>query len=233
LWRALSAREPGYCPPTLIEAGGRRQLLIWHAEAINSLDPDSGKLHWSVPLEPRYGMSITAPRRWGDYLFASGIGDTAVLLRLAGDRPAADVVWRGTRDNAVYCANSTPFLEEGVVYGCDCQQGCLRAVNLRTGERLWETFAPTTGKDRARHGTAFLVKNGNRFFLMSETGHLIIARLSPSGYQEISRAFLLPPTGVAFGRDVLWSHPAFADRCIFARNDKELVCASLADPATE
>lgn len=233
LWRALSAREPGYCPPTLIEAGGRRQLLIWHAEAINSLDPDSGQLHWSVPLEPRYGMSITAPRRWGDYLFASGIGDTAAVLRLAADRPVAEVVWRGTRDNAVYCANSTPFLEEGVIYGCDCQQGCLRAVNLRTGERLWETFAPTTGKDRARHGTAFLVKNGNRFFLMSETGHLIIARLSRSGYEEISRAFLLPPTGVAFGRDVLWSHPAFADRCIFARNDKELVCASLADPATK
>ena len=29
------------------------------------------------------------------------------------------------------------------------------------------------------------------------------------------------------GRDVVWSHPAFADRCVFARNDKEIVCVSL------
>jgi hypothetical protein len=30
------------------------------------------------------------------------------------------------------------------------------------------------------------------------------------------------------GRPVVWSHPAFADKCLFARNDKELVCVSLA-----
>jgi len=27
---------------------------------------------------------------------------------------------------------------------------------------------------------------------------------------------------------VCWSHPAFAYRCVFARNDREVVCASLA-----
>jgi hypothetical protein len=26
----------------------------------------------------------------------------------------------------------------------------------------------------------------------------------------------------------VWCHPALADRCIFWRNDKEIVCASLA-----
>src|SRR6185369_12383184 len=41
LWRALSAAEPGYCPPTMIEAGGCKQLLIWHPESLNSLDPES------------------------------------------------------------------------------------------------------------------------------------------------------------------------------------------------
>jgi len=27
---------------------------------------------------------------------------------------------------------------------------------------------------------------------------------------------------------VCWSHPAYAGKCIFARNDNEIVCASLA-----
>jgi outer membrane protein assembly factor BamB len=229
LWRALSAKEPGYCPPTLIEAGGKKQLLIWDAESLNSLSPVTGNLYWSVPLAPLYGMSIAAPRQLGDYLFAGGIGEVGALLKLDREKPGAAVVWRGKKDNAVYCGNSTPFLEDGMIYGADCGLGALRGVRLETAERLWETFAPTTGGTRrASHGTAFLVKNGERFFLLAETGHLIIAKLSPKGYEESSRCKLLEPTGSAFGRAVLWSHPAFADRCVFARNDKELICVSLA-----
>lgn len=228
LWRSLSAKDPGYCPPTLIEAGGKRQLVIWHPETINGLDPESGKIYWSIPLEPSYGMSITAPRQLGDYLFASGIGNVGALLKLARDKPAAAVSWRGTIKTAVYCANSTPFLEDGMIYGCCCGQGQFRGVKLETGERLWETWEPTTGGKRVGHGTAFIVKNGDRFFLMSETGHLIIARLSPKGYEEISRAKLLEPTNATFGRDYVWSHPAFANKCVYARNDKELICVSLA-----
>jgi hypothetical protein len=57
---------------------------------------------------------------------------------------------------------------------------------------------------------------------------LIIARLSPKGYQEISRAKLIEPTSRVRRRDMVWSHPAFADKHVFARNDREIVCASLA-----
>jgi hypothetical protein len=79
-----------------------------------------------------------------------------------------------------------------------------------------------------RWANAFIVKNADRFFLFNEKGDLIIARLSPSGYQEISRSHLIEPTNKDCGRAVVWSHPAFADRCCFARNDKELICVDLA-----
>jgi outer membrane protein assembly factor BamB len=227
LWRSLSATDQGYSTPALIEAGGKRQLLIWDAEAIHGLDPESGKPYWSIPLEPSYGMSIMTPRKWKNYLFAGGNGGKAVLLKLSPDKPAVEVVWRGKPKTALYPINSTPFLEDGYIYGVD-QPGQLRCVKLETGERLWETFAPTTGAKGAPTATAFLVKNGKRFVLMSETGHLILARLSPKGYEEISRAKILEPTGTAFGRKVVWSHPAFAHQCVFARNDKEIVCVSLA-----
>ena len=69
---------------------------------------------------------------------------------------------------------------------------------------------------------------GFHLVLFNEKGELVIARLSPTGYAEVSRAKLLEPTGVYGARDVVWSHPAFAHRCVYARNDKELVCASLA-----
>ncbi|HUQ69568.1 MAG TPA: hypothetical protein VM165_08600 [Planctomycetaceae bacterium] len=61
-----------------------------------------------------------------------------------------------------------------------------------------------------------------------EAGDLVICKLSRDQYKEIDRANLLPPTGDAFGRDVVWSHPAFANKCVYVRNDKEMVCFSLA-----
>jgi hypothetical protein len=68
--------------------------------------------------------------------------------------------------------------------------------------------------------------------MLNERGQLIIARLTPEGFQEISRAQLIQPTtGQLPQRNgVCWSHPAFANRHVFARNDEELVCASL-EPA--
>jgi len=66
--------------------------------------------------------------------------------------------------------------------------------------------------------------------MFAETGELIFAKLSPKGYEEISRAKILEPTTPTFGRKVVWSHPAFANKCVFARNDKEIVCVSLAQP---
>lgn len=229
LWRSLTARESGYCPPSILEAGGKRQLMIWHSESINALDPETGKPYWSVPLAPSYGMSIAAPRKHGEWLFASGIGNVGVALRLAADRPAVTEAWRESTKSGVPSANCTPFLEAGVIYGCDCQTGHLRAVKLETGDRLWETLAPTAGGERrASHGTAFLVKQADRFWLFAETGDLILARLTPEKYEELGRAKILEATGTAFGRQVVWSHPAFANRCLFARNDREIVCVSLA-----
>lgn len=227
LWKALSAKEPGYSAPSIIEAGGVRQLLLWHPQAINSLDPETGKLLWSMPLEPLYGMSIQSPRKSGDFLFAAGIGDQGLVLKLASDRPAASEVWRGTKTTGVYPTCSPPFIENGVIYGA-CQQGHFRAVDLATGKRLWETFEPTTGKRFASSGSVFFVKNGDRFFMFGESGDLIVAKLSRDKYEQLDRVHVLDPTGEAFGRRVVWSHPAFAGRAMFARNDKEIVCVSLA-----
>ncbi len=229
VWRALSAEEQGYCPPTMIEHAGRQQLIIWHAESINGLDPASGQVFWSVPLKPNSGMAITAPRQLGPYLLASGYGDVGVLLKLDDVKPAAEVVWRGKARNAVYSCNSTPFLDEDTIYGCDISTGALMGVRLSDGERLWQTVEPTLGSARrGRYGTAFIVKHEDRYFLFSETGDLILAKMSPQGYTELSRFHVLEPTSSTFGRNVVWSHPAFADKSVFARNGKELVRVKLA-----
>lgn len=238
-WRSLTASESGYCPPTMIDNGGSRQLMIWDADNLNALEPGTGRVLWSQPLKPMYGMSITAPQvadtKAGRVLFASGIGRVGALYKLADDGQAASIVWRGEPKTAVYCANSTPFIANQTLYGCDCDTGKLTAVDLATGRRLWETLEPTTGGERrAQHGTAFLVRqdppgDGTRTWIFSETGDLILANITPEAYEELGRMNVLTPTNECFGREVVWSHPAFADRCIFVRNDNELVCVSAAE----
>lgn len=227
LWQAVKADEPGYAPPTIIEAGGKRQLLVWPPKSIHSLDPETGKEHWSYELEPAYGMSIMAPRQLGDYLFAGGIGWKSALLKLDREKPGVTEVWTGTKTTSISPVNMTPFLEDGMIYGVD-QPGELRGVDLLTGKRLWQTYNPTTGARNASSGTGFLVKNGDRFFIFGETGRLTIARLSRKGYEEIDRAQILEPTSFTFGRNVVWSHPAFANQSMYARNDREIVRVSLA-----
>ena len=138
----------------------------------------------------------------------------------------------GPKARGLYPINMTPFVDGGTVYGAD-QPGMFRAVELETGKRLGFTHQPVLGREEedfknTGSGTAFVVKNGDRSFLFAETGDLIIAKLSPKGYEEVSRAKLVDPSGAAFGRKVVWTHPAFADKCVFVRNDKEIACFSLA-----
>jgi outer membrane protein assembly factor BamB len=228
LWKAMDASEPGYCSPRMIEQAGTRQLLIWHPVSVNGVDPDTGKVFWSVPLKPNYGMSIIAPRKLGDLLYASAFGNAA-MMKLDGDKPGAEVLWRGTAKSALYSATAPPHLEEGTIYGADVQTGALIAARTTDGKRLWETLQPTTGGERrGRYGTAYLVKHEDRFFVFSERGDLMLAKLSPAGYDELDRFHVLEPTNKVFGRRLVWSHPAFAGKCMFARNDKELVCVNLA-----
>ena len=234
LWRALSAREPGYCPPMIYEAGGRRQLIVWHPESLNSLDPETGKLFWSEPFAVRAGLSLATPRKLGDLLFITAFYNGPIMMKLDATKPVATVLWRGASNSEkdtdkLHGLMCTPFLEDGHIYGV-CSYGQFRCLRADTGERVWESLVPTGAADEKnrRWANAFIVKNGDRFFLYNEKGDLIIAKLSPRGYEEISRAHLLDPTNTAAGRKIVWSHPAFANRCVFTRNDKELICVSLA-----
>ena len=231
IWRSLDAREPGYAPPTMIEVGGSKQLILWHPQSVNSLDPATGKVFWSHPWDVRAGLTVATPRLAGDLLLLSSFYTSSKCFRLNATKPAATLQWEGKsfsekNTDTLHSLMSTPFIENGHLYGV-CSHGQLRCLKFETGERLWETFAATTGDKPVRWANAFLVKQADRFFLANEQGDLIIAKLTPKGYEKLSRTSLLKPTTTDPRRAVVWSHPAFANQCVFARNDEEIVCVSL------
>jgi outer membrane protein assembly factor BamB len=233
LWHALKAREQGYCPPMIYPVGDRRLLIVWHPTAVNGLDPETGKVYWTQPFEVRSGLSIPTPRLAGDHLFVTAFYDGALMLKLAPDGSSASVLWKGKSKSenprltdGLHSIIPTPVLADGYIYGV-CSYGQLRCLEAETGTRVWETLA-ATGGELERWANAFLIPQGDRYFLFNEKGDLIIARLTPKGYDEISRAHILEPTNRMAGRLVVWSHPAFANKSVYARNDKEIVCVSVA-----
>jgi outer membrane protein assembly factor BamB len=243
IWRALSAMEPGYCPPMIYAAGGKRQLIVWHPEAINGLDPKTGEVYWTEPFKVRSGLTISTPRKSGNLLFVTSFYNGPMMLELNESLPKARLLWKGNshserKTDKLHSIMCTPFLQDGYIYGVG-SYGQLRCLTVDTGKRVWESLKATGSTGNTRNHTdrwanAFLIKNGDRFFVANEKGDLIIANLTPQGYQEISRAHLLEPTNPMAGRDVVWAHPAFANRQAFMRNDEEIICVDLAaHPASE
>src|SRR5262249_52379506 len=155
------------------EAGGKRQLIIWLSESLNSLDPATGNVYWTQAYPPRGepqrpAVNIITVRRLNDLLFISTYYHGPMMLKLAADRPAAEVIWKGKSDNpekpdGLHSLMATPVLKDGHVYGV-CANGELRCLKADTGEQLWETYAATGGK-KTDCGTAFLVPQGDRFVI--------------------------------------------------------------------
>ncbi len=235
LWRALSSvdSEPGYSQPILVDSGGRRQFVVWHAGGVSSLDPATGAVHWEFPFRVRMNTPIATPVAAGPYLLVSQFFNGSRMLRMSAEAPRAELAWRGMSENetssdGLHALIGTPAIDGEYVYGI-CSYGQLRCLKLSTGERVWESQEVT--RERARNVTAHLVRHGDRWIFFNDRGELVLARLSPDGYREISRAKLIRPTSPAGGRRelgaVVWAHPAFANGHAIARNDEEILGADL------
>ncbi|MEE2637528.1 MAG: PQQ-binding-like beta-propeller repeat protein [Acidobacteriota bacterium] len=240
VWRALEmTSETGYSSPIVIDAGGVRQLIYWHATAVASLNPETGELYWEEEFLAGGGLSIGTPVRSGRYLVISQFRIGSMMMALNSDRPAARTLWRGRArselphlTNGLHSMMSSPIVIGDHIYGVG-SYGELRGLDAMTGDRLWQSAGMVP---QERFGTAYFVQNGDRYFVTNDAGELIIARFSPDGYEEVDRTPLLEPTlntqGGASGRwnhrMVLWSHPAFANHHVVARNDREIIRASLA-----
>jgi len=229
-WHTIGDRA-SYSAPIVIDHAGKRVLVCLTGERVVGLDSETGRLYWDSPFPPsRMPISIATPVLHEDYLFFSCFYDGSLLLKLDTDTLAVEEIWRqrspSERDTqTLHSCISTPLLRGQYIYGVD-SYGELRCLELLTGKRIWESLEAVP---KARWANIHFVVNGDNIWMFNERGELIIAGLSPNGFEEISRAKLIEPTEGQLGQrgGVCWSHPAYAYKHIYARNDNELVCADL------
>ncbi len=230
-WRALDDNA-SYSAPIMIQQAGRPVMVCWTGDSIVGMNAQTGEVHWKHSFKPeKMVINIATPVLENGRLFFTSFYDGSVMLAVNDKEMAVSEVWnRRGRDeqhtDSLHSIISTPYLEGDYVYGVD-SYGEFRCLDAKTGDRVWESLKPTP---KSRWSTIHMVENAGRMWMFNERGEVVIAKLSPTGYEEISRAKLIEPTRVQLGQrgGVCWSHPAFAHQHVFARNDEELVCASLA-----
>ena len=239
VWRTLDVvGEMGYGQPIIIEAGGARQLIVWHAAALVSLDPASGEVYWEEVWDARTGMSVATPVQSDNYLLVTQFYLGSMMMQLDQDRPGATMLWKGQsrsempdQTDGLHSLITTPLIIGDHVYGVG-SYGELRGLDATTGERLWMSDQMVA---QGRWGSAFMVKQGDRYFVNNDDGFLIIAEFTPDGYVEHGRTRLIEPTGSSgygparqWDRVINWTHPAYVNRHIVHRNDNEIIRVSLA-----
>ncbi|NLF19042.1 MAG: PQQ-binding-like beta-propeller repeat protein [Lentisphaerae bacterium] len=230
-WKALPDRA-SYATPLIIDQAGQRVAVCWTAQRIVGLAVNSGRLLWETAFpEPARLVAVADPVLDQNRLFFSDYWEGSLMLRVDPKRPAVSRLWyrKGASDqqtDALHAMITTPILDGEALYGVD-SHGELRGLRAADGERLWESLELLP---KLRWGTMHFVRNRDRVWIFTEKGDLAITRLTPDGLTVLSRARLIEPTKAQHARGVVWSHPAFANRAVFCRNDRELLCASLAAP---
>ncbi|MHC5082440.1 MAG: outer membrane protein assembly factor BamB family protein [Planctomycetota bacterium] len=230
IWRALPDKA-SYSSPIVIDQAEHRVLVCLTGQHVVGLDPINGKIHWEYPFgSSQMVIAASTPVYSQGYLLLSSFYDGSLLLKVNPDELSISKVWHrvGTSEkntDALHCIISTPFIQDGSIYGVD-SYGELRCLDLHTGNRVWESLEAVP---KARWATIHFIQNDEITWMFNERGELIISQLSRQGFKEISRTKLIEPTEGQLGSrgGVCWSHPAFANKHVYIRNDNELICVDL------
>lgn len=235
IWRGPADRM-SYSAPTIVPDDSGT-VLVWTDSTLRSFSIADGTVTWEIesPKVKAFAARVQSPvfNREGDSFLLSDFNDGTRRFDRKGE--GWTEVWhvRGKNERnteGLHSLKSSPLWINDHFYGMD-SYGTLRGLSAVDSTRIWETesIVPLT-----RWSTAFMVREaeeGNRVWMLNEIGELIIADLTPEKFQEIDRTLLIEPTQEAKQRDylIVWSHPAFAHRHLYARNDKELIAVSVAD----
>ena len=224
-WKVLDDR-PAYSAPIAVNRGGCQQAIVWTADTITSLNPTTGAVYWQEPWKTTFDEAqvVATPVLHNSRLLCVMAWNRgSMMLELDAEKPAATVLWK-TRTQPSTTMSTPVWIDDDHFCAID-RVGGLSCLDANSGDEVWRT-TEVTGVGAMGH--AHLTPNGDRFFLFNQRGHLICAQITPTGYEELGRTLLVEPTaGHRAQGPVAWAHPAYANKHVIARNDRELVSASL------
>ncbi len=203
-WSARDEKA-GYAAPIAMTVAGVRQVLVFVADKIVSLDPANGTTYWELGWKTDWGINAATPILLeGDRVFLStGYDKGAIMLKLRkeGDGVIAEELWRSREMRNKF---SSSVLYGGMLYGFD--EGTLKCVDPDKGTTLWRQRG-------LGHGSLFAVDG--KLIVLSDRGKLVLAAATPEGYTELG--------AVQAFKTKTWTVPTLAGGRLYLRDEKEIV----------
>ncbi|NQT51681.1 PQQ-like beta-propeller repeat protein [bacterium] len=191
----------GYSSVQPFTMAGERRLAVFAAKALKILDAKTGKTLWEYPWTTKYDVNAASVIVWdGKAFISSGYGTGAAVVRIGAADP---VVWRN-REMKNHFNNCV--LIGGHLYGFD--MNTLKCLDAATGAVKWA---------KGGFGKGSVMASDGKLILLSDSGTLATAQVSPTAYKELSRAKVIS--------GLCWTVPVLAGGRIYCRsNPGSLVC---------
>lgn len=169
-----------FSTPILVEAGGRRELVMSFPMEMKAFDPASGEVLWTAEgLNP---LVYTSPVASGeDVIVLGGYQGNSISVRAGGD---GDVTgsrrhWHKVRHNGGIGSGVT---RDGHYYYHN-SGGIVTCLDVVSGEEKWEARLPGAGKSWGS-----FVLAGDRIYTLSQAGDTVVFRADPEKFEVLAQA---------------------------------------------
>ncbi len=202
-------RFRSYCPPLIVDAAGRKQMVLTGAQAVDSYDPDTGKQLWHIdgPTE-QFVASVV----YGDGLFflTAGFPDfhnMAIRPDGSGNVTGTHVAWHEKKVPARKAAYVPSPIAHGSYFFVVSDLGYVRCFEAKTGKALWM-------EKLGVHHSASPVSAGGLLYFPADEGVTFVVRAGPK-FELVSRNDL---------DEECYASPAVSRGQMFVRTLHHLYC---------
>lgn len=196
--------------PILVDAEGRKEVVVSIKTKLRAFDPESGTELWSCQGISDY-VCPSVVAHDGVVFAIGGRGNTALAVKAGGkgDVTTTHVLWRIKKGSNV----SSPVYHEGHLYWAHEGRGVVYCVDAKKGEVVYEKdLAPSSDRIYAS-GT---LGDGKIYYVSRNQGTYVVAA-SPEFKQLAHNRF-------ASDKSVFNASPALVDGLILLRSDRFLYC---------
>jgi outer membrane protein assembly factor BamB len=223
----ISDELASYSSPVLATIGGRRWCFLLARGGLLAFEPAKGKIDFHFPWRARAYESVNAsnPVVVDDRVFISECyGPGSAFLKVKNE--GYDVLWTDADkrfDKSMQCHWNTPIARDGFLYGSSGRhphEAELRCIELATGKIMWSK------PDLTR--SSLLMVDGH-FICLTEDGDLILLKVNPHKYEEVSRMELYKRGNPASSllRTPCWAAPILSHGLLYVRGGDKLLCFEL------
>lgn len=206
-WRADRPNKlRSYCPPTIVDAAGRKQMVLTGSKCVAGYDPDTGKQLWLVdgPTEQFVSSMVMHD---GLLLLTAGFPQHWVMAidpAGSGNVTKSHVRWSKPNEGGYV---PSPVAHGGNLFLVD-DRGVASCWDVQSGKQRWKERLGTTG----HHASA--VAADGRVYFTADDGVTTVVRAAAE-FEVLARN----PLG-----EKVYASPAFSDGAIVIRGEKHVFC---------